>query len=225
MKPFYDFYKDASRPFKLLVVSGFSGSGKGSILDKFRDEHRTVLGRPIEVVTSYTTRSPRYARENYHFVSPEKFQNMVFADAFLEYSEAYSNHSYGTPIEGVLDALNKGAIPCLEIDHIGLKKLLAEGKIGPNSVVSVFITAPADELYRRLCNRDTETCAQIRSRLLTALQESYHVNSYQNVIFNSDLNIAVEELQEAFEGRLQTVVEFDDMQFRKDLQYILDTMF
>lgn len=141
---------------------------------------------------------------------------MVLADEFLEYNETYSSHSYGTPIQGILDVLKRRSIPCLEIDCVGLEKILIEGKIEPNSIISVFITTPVYELYKRLCERGAETREQIKNRLLTALQEASHVYCYQNVIINSDLNIAVAELQEAFEGRLQTAVEFDDVQLRKD---------
>ena len=147
MFPFFDI--DQSIPFRLLVVSGFSGCGKGSVLDRFSEEHRTVFGLPIEVVTSYTTRQPRHPGEKYHFVTPQVFMDMVLTDQFLEYNDAYSNNSYGTPIQGVRNALRKGRIPCLEIDCTGLEKVLSSDKVDPGSVVSIFITASTDELYDR----------------------------------------------------------------------------
>lgn len=207
----------------MLVVSGFSGSGKGSVLDKFSEEQRTVLGLPIEVVTSYTTRKPRHSGEKYHFVTPQVFMDMVQTDQFLEYNDAYSNNSYGTPIQGVRDALRKGAVPCLEIDCTGLEKLLANGRVDPGSVVSVFITASADELYNRLCKRGTETREQIQNRLRTAIKESYHLSSYTYVLTNSVLSETVNDLQKAFEGSLPKK-DFDDVQFRRDMKRILDTI-
>ena len=89
MFPFFDI--DQSIPFRLLVVSGFSGCGKGSVLDRFSEERHTVFGLPIEVVTSYTTRQPRHPGEKYHFVTPQVFMEMVQTDQFLEYNDAYSN--------------------------------------------------------------------------------------------------------------------------------------
>ena len=218
-------YSDAkiSFPLRFLVVSGFSGSGKGSVLDKFTDEQRTVFGRPIEVVTSYTTRKPRHSSEKYHFVTPQVFMDMVQTDQFLEYNDAYSNNSYGTPIQGVRDALRKGTVPCLEIDCTGLEKMLADGKVDSGSVVSVFITASADELYDRLCKRGTETQEQIQKRLRTAIEESYHLSSYTYILANSVLSETVNDLQKAFEGRLPKNV-FDDVQFRQDAKRILDTI-
>lgn len=207
----------------MLVVSGFSGSGKGSVLNKFSEEQRTVLGLPIEVVTSYTTRKPRHSGEKYHFVTPQVFMDMVQTDQFLEYNNAYSNNSYGTPIQGVRDALRKGAVPCLEIDCTGLEKLLANGRVDPGSVVSVFITASADELYNRLCKRGTETREQIQNRLRTAIKESYHLSSYTYVLTNSVLSETVNYLQKAFEGSLPKK-DFDDVQFRRDMKRILDTI-
>lgn len=219
-------YSDAniSFPLRLLVVSGFSGSGKGSALDKFTDEQRTVFGRPIEVVTSYTTRKPRHSGEKYHFVTPQVFMDMVQIDQFLEYNDAYSNNSYGTPIQGVRDALRKGRIPCLEIDCTGLEKMLSNDKVDPGSVVSVFITTSADELYDRLCKRGTETQEQIQKRLQTAIKESYHLTSYTYVLSNSVLSETVNDLQKAFEGRLPKINSFDDVQFRQDVKRILDTI-
>lgn len=213
-----------SFPPRLLVVSGFSGSGKGSVLDKFNEEQRTVFGCPIEVVTSYTTRKSRHPGEKYHFVTPQVFMDMVRGNQFLEYNEAYSNNSYGTPIQGVRDAIRKGAVPCLEIDYTGLKKLLANSRIDPSSVVSVFITASADELYNRLCKRGTETQEQIRSRLRTAIAESYHLASYTYVLTNNTLSETVNNLQNAFEGTLLSSASFDEVQFRQDAKRILDAI-
>lgn len=210
---------------RLLVVSGFSGSGKGSVLGQFAEERRTVFGRPIEVVTSYTTRTPRYPGENYHFVSPQAFMDMVQGNQFLEYNEAYSNNSYGTPIQGVCDAIRNGAVPCLEIDYTGLKKLLADSRIDSSSVVSVFITASADELYKRLCKRATETQEQIRKRLQTAMVESLHLDTYTYILPNNTLPETVNDLQKAFEGTLRQNTTFDDVQFRREVKRILDTIF
>lgn len=222
MIPCFDI--DRSIPFRLLVVSGFSGSGKGSVLDQFSEEQRTVCGLPIEVVTSYTTRQPRHSGEKYHFVTPQVFMDMVQTDQFLEYNDDYSNNSYGTPIQGVRDALRKGRIPCLEIDCAGLEKMLSNDKVDPGSVVSVFITASADELYDRLCKRGTETQEQIQKRLQTAIKESYHLSSYTYVLTNSVLSETVSELQKAFEGCLPRNNVFDDVQFRQDVKRILDTI-
>lgn len=129
MIPCFDI--DRSIPFRLLVVSGFSGSGKGSVLDQFSEEQRTVFGIPIEVVTSYTTRQPRHSGEKYHFVTPQVFMDMVQTDQILEYNDAYSNNSYGTPIQGVRDVLRQGRIPCLEINCTGLEKNFPMTKLIP----------------------------------------------------------------------------------------------
>ena len=206
---------------KLLVVSGFSGSGKGSVLDKFIEEQRTVFGRPIEVITSYTTREPRYPGEKYHFVSPQTFMDMVQAAQFLEYNNSYSNNFYGTPVQGVNAAIRKGSLPCLEIDCTGLENLLADERVDPRSIVSVFIVAPAEEIYNRLCRRGTETPEQIQKRLRVAIEESHHLGSYTYILTNNVLTETVNDLQKAFEGCLVRTVAFDDVKFRSDMKRIL----
>lgn len=118
-------------------------------------------------------------------------------------------------------AIRKGAVPCLEIDCTGLENLLADERVDPSSIVSVFIVAPAEEIYNRLCRRGTETPEQIQKCLRAAIEETHHLGSYTYILTNNVLTETVNDLQKAFEGCLIKTVVFDDVKFRSDMKHIL----
>ncbi len=212
--------------FPILVLSGFSGSGKGTILAKFCKENRQIFGRQLGVVTSYTTRKPRFEGENYHFVSPDEFRDMAQSNQFLEFNNEYSDHSYATPIQGVLDAVLARKIPCLEIDRVGTKNLLTRGRVDPNMVFPVFIAVQADELYRRLTARGTETQTQIKKRLAIAIYESINIGLlYPYILINDDLDKTTMQLENVFQFKQCEVDDmFDAEKFRLEAKAILGSI-
>lgn len=147
---------------------------------------------------------------------------MVSAGLLLEHNDAYSSNRYGTPVSGVLEAISKGAIPCLEIDQNGLSQLLTEGKAEPHQIRSVFITATASGLNKRLHKRNTESEPAIRRRLMNSLDETQNLHLYSAIVNNrdDDLESTVEKVMHAFEGRPRSDT-FDAVVFRNEMEQIL----
>lgn len=204
----------------IVVVGGFSGSGKGTLLEEIPSDY-CVNGKQLAVITSMTTRKPRNASENYTFVSKEAFAQMVSEDAFLEYNEAYSDNSYGTPKQAVFETIKSNRIPVLEIDPTGLLRLLTEGRVDPKQIRRIFIVAAPETLLKRLRNRKSEDKDSLRKRLSAAAKEAKMVNRlYQSVINNDVLSEAVQILMAALNG--ETVnAEFSESEFQSEMKEIL----
>ncbi len=172
----------------LTVLSGFSGSGKGTIMKELLSRHQ---GYALSV--SATTRQPRegevHGRE-YFFVSRERFQEMIRQGELLEYAQYVDNY-YGTPRSYVLEQLEQGKDVILEIEIQGARKIRQQF---PDALL-VFVTPPsAQELLRRLSGRGTETEEVIRARMRRAVQESEGMEDYDCILVNDDLDACVSQL-------------------------------
>lgn len=186
----------------LIVISGPSGSGKGTILGeynlKYRDE-KTIYS------ISATTRLPREGEVdgvNYYFVAKEDFEEKISADGFLEYAK-YCDNYYGTPKKAVMDALNNGIDVILEIETVGAMKVK---KAYPEAVL-VFILPPSfDELRNRLIGRGTEDADVVEKRLETAKKELLLAPEYDYVIINDNFETAAYEFDTIIRSqRLKTI--------------------
>ena len=159
----------------LVVVSGFSGAGKGCLMKALLNSYDCYA-----LSVSATTRDPREGEINgreYFFVTEERFREMIEQEALYEYAE-YQNHFYGTPRSYVDDRLNEGKDVILEIDVQGAETIK---KRFPDTVL-IFITPPsAKELERRLVERGSETPDKIRGRLLRAVEEAKYLSSMPSV--------------------------------------------
>ena len=207
-------------PVNIYVISGFSGVGKGTICQILKD--RQIHGKDVTLIQSYATRPPRSKNDPYTFVTREKFAAMAEANKFLEYNDAYSDNSYGTPLDSVRAAIEDNKAVLLEIDRTGLLHLLTDGKVYPKLVRSVFIVADAVDVATRLYLRGTETQPKIRRRLETAIQESYHLDLYDAVIVNDIVEDAVDAVIAAFEGNLPENT-FNPVRFRTEMEEVLTT--
>ena len=172
----------------LTVLSGFSGSGKGTIMKELLSRHQ---GYALSV--SATTRQPRegevHGRE-YFFVSQERFQEMIRQGELLEYAQYVDNY-YGTPRSYVLEQLEQGKDVILEIEIQGARKIRQQF---PDALL-VFVTPPsAQELLRRLSGRGTETEEVIRARMRRAVQESEGMEDYDCILVNDELDACVSQL-------------------------------
>lgn len=149
----------------LIVLSGPSGAGKDALLARLKE-----TGYPLEYITTLTTR-PQRARErdgiDYHFVSTEKFQEMVQNNELLEWANVYGNW-YGVPRQPVKEALGRGRDTIVKVDTQGaatIKKILPQA-------VFIFLTPPSlAELDKRLSQRRTESPSDLARRLETAQRE------------------------------------------------------
>lgn len=173
----------------LIVVSGPSGAGKGTICKKLLENNTRIM-----VSVSATTRAPRAGEEdgkNYFFINKEHFKEMLAQDEFLEYAKVYDNY-YGTPKKYVLDNLNCGNDVLLEIDIAGALKIKESFRDG----VFIFILPPSmEELKKRIVGRGTESEEDIKKRYGAALDEIHQVIKYDYAVINDDLDRALIDIQ------------------------------
>lgn len=171
----------------LIVVSGPSGCGKGTILAEILKNDNFYYS------ISATTRSPRIGEidgVNYHFLSKEKFEELITNDGMLEYA-LYCDNYYGTPRKQVEERLNSGKDVILEIEVQGAMKI----KNTCPEAVFIFILPPSiNELRRRLDKRKTETEDKIQKRIGEATNEIKSAVNYDYIMINGDLSKAISDL-------------------------------
>lgn len=178
----------SNRRGSLIVLSGPSGSGKGTILSSLVKENKNVW-----VSISCTSRSVRGSEQNgidYYFLTREEFEKKIKDNGFLEYAE-YNGNYYGTPKEEIEKKLENGIDVILEIEVQGalkIKKLVKEA-------IFIFILPPSmEELKSRLEKRGTETEEKILKRFKTAYQEINELNKYNYVVVNDEVGKAVDKI-------------------------------
>ena len=194
----------------LIIFSGPSGSGKGTIMKSLlasRDD--TVLS------VSMTTRAPRPGEidgYHYHFVTHAEFKKTIEEDGFLEYAE-YNGNFYGTPEAPIRRLLNEGKNVMLEIEVQGAEKVMDHR----SDVVSIFITTPSyEELERRLRGRGTEPEEVIQKRMKTSQYELSRAFRYQYIVLNDEVEKAV--------GRINTIIDAENMRYSRMENTILEVL-
>lgn len=168
----------------LILISGPSGTGKGTVCDLLRKNHPE-----ISYSISATTRQPRPGEQdgvNYYFYDKEKFRQMIAAGELLEWAEVYGNY-YGTPKQKVLDRLNAGEDILLEIDTQGALNVMQAMPEG----LFIFLLPPSlEELANRLKGRGTETEESLQRRLGAAVDEIKIAHNYRYVVVNDKVEAA-----------------------------------
>lgn len=189
----------------LVVVSGFSGSGKGTLMKTLLEKYDNYA-----LSISATTRQPRAGEENgreYFFVTKEQFQEMIREDQLIEYAQYVDNY-YGTPKAYVEKQMDAGKDVILEIEIQGALKVKEQF---PETLL-VFIMPPsAEELKRRLVGRGTETEEVIQSRLERAVKESEGIERYDYLLVNDDVERCSEEMHRLIQiqhNRAENCLEF-----------------
>ena len=172
----------------LIVISGPSGSGKGTIIKELLS-----INKKLWLSISMTTRNIRpgdIPNESYYFLTREEFESRIKEDKFLEYAE-YNGNYYGTPKDKIEDYLNKGIDVILEIEIQGALKIKEKVK----DAIFIFILPPSlKELKRRLIGRNTETIDKVISRFTTAYKEINEVTKYNYVVVNDEIHNSVEKV-------------------------------
>ena len=173
----------------LIVVSGFSGAGKGTLMKALLARYEEYYALSI----SATTRQPRTGESDgreYFFKTKEEFEKMIAKGELIEYARYVENY-YGTPRAYVEKQLNTGRDVILEIEIQGALKVK---KAFPETLL-LFVTPPtAAELKNRLVGRGTETMEVIESRMKRAVEEAEGMDRYDYLIVNDELEACVEEM-------------------------------
>ncbi len=174
----------------LIVISGPSGAGKGTICQKLLEQNNNLY-----LSVSATTRSPRVGEKDgvdYYFLTKEDFEHKIDNGNFLEYAQVYKGCYYGTPKDKVTDMLNKGYDVILEIDIQGalqVKENYPEG-------IFIFVMPPTmRDLRDRLVARKTETKEKIIERFTRAYKEVNEKAKYNYVVINDIVENAVQKVE------------------------------
>ncbi len=179
----------------LFVVAAPSGAGKTSLV-------KALMAREsrLSFSVSYTTRQPRPNEvdgRDYHFVTQERFQEMIARAEFLEHARVFDNF-YGTGLDAVQGALAQGRLLLLEIDWQGARQVRARLP----GARSIFILPPTRRsLEERLKGRSTDSDPVIQRRLLDAAQDLTHWEEFDYVVINDRFDQAVDDLLEIVQGR------------------------
>lgn len=174
----------------LIVVSGFSGAGKGTLMK------RLIQGNSNYALSiSMTTRNPRIGEQDkieYFFVSKEEFEQKIAENGFIEYAN-YCDNYYGTPKAYVEQQLEAGKDVILEIEIQGALKVKEQF---PESLL-LFVTPPSiKELERRLAGRGTEAQEMIQQRMARAYEEADGIEAYDYIVINDSLERCLDEINQ-----------------------------
>jgi guanylate kinase len=171
----------------LYVISGPSGAGKSTVIENLL---KSTPGLAYSI--SHTSRKPRGEEKDgvdYHFAGKEDFEQMIREGEFVEWAEVYGDY-YGTSVSGLNEQRGRGLDVVMDVDVFGAKNI----KQSFEGSILIFILPPnLDILERRLRNRGTESEEAVRNRIEKALKELANCVWYDYLIFNDDLDRAVQE--------------------------------
>ncbi len=201
----------------LIVISGFSGAGKGTLMKKLTADYDNYA-----LSISMTTRAPREGEQHgkeYFFVTKEEFEDRIANDGMIEYA-SYCGNFYGTPKAYVEEQLQNGKDVILEIEIQGAHKVK---EIYPDAILMFVMPPSAQELYRRLNGRGTETKEVIAQRMARAAEESEGIDTYDYIVINDKLEDCIAQINTIVDAAHNTPKnneEFIDT-IRKELKDLL----
>lgn len=179
----------------LVVVSGFSGVGKGTLMRRLTERYGYYA-----LSISATTRAPREGEEDgreYFFRTKEEFEELIAQDRLIEYA-CYCGNYYGTPRDYVEDQMEQGRDVILEIELQGALKIREKY---PDAMLLFVMPPDAETLVSRLNKRGTEDEKVIRARLNRAVEEAQQIEEYDYMVINDDLDESVEEVHRLIDGQ------------------------
>lgn len=199
----------------LIVISGPSGAGKGTICKRLIKEIKNT-----KISVSMTSRTPREKEENgvdYYFVSKDKFEEKIKNNEFLEYAIVHNNQYYGTPKAKIEENLSKGKNVILEIDIQGALKV----KEKVEEALFIFIMPPSmEELKERLIKRNTESKDKILERFKAAYNEINEFKKYNYVVVNDTIEKAVEKVKSIIIAEKCRVDRIEDIYLNTKEEFI-----
>lgn len=194
----------------LIIFSGPSGSGKGTVLSKLLEKRDDA-----KLSVSMTTREKRAGEidgVHYYYVTREYFEKKIADNKMLEYAE-YANNLYGTPKDPVDEMLKAGLAVILEIEVQGAEKIR---KLYPDSV-SIFLTPPSTAvLEERLRGRNTEDEETVNHRLVIALEEIRRSVEYDYIVVNDTVENAV--------NRIETIINAERLKIKRNKNIISEVI-
>ncbi|MBO5208960.1 MAG: guanylate kinase [Lachnospiraceae bacterium] len=182
----------------LIVVSGFSGAGKGTLMKKLIQEYDNYA-----LSISATTRTPRPGEEDgreYFFLNRSAFEEKIAENGLIEYA-CYCDNYYGTPRDYVEKQLEAGKDVILEIEIQGALKIKEQY---PMALLLFVMPPSAQELERRLIGRGTETPDVVKKRMNRAIEEAQGIENYDYIVVNDDLDECVKQLHEIIKAAHNT---------------------
>lgn len=188
----------------LLVLSGPSGAGKGTICESFMKKNKDV-----RLSVSTTTRKMRTGEIDgisYNFITKDLFEKSLDENGFLEHVHVFGNY-YGTPRSIVEENINKGIDVLLEIEIIGAMQIKEKY---PDAVLIFVLPPTICELEKRIVKRGTETTEQIKDRLSRALSEIRKINEYSYFIINKDVEEAVSYMESIIKAEKSNVKRYSE---------------
>ena len=194
----------------LIVISGFSGAGKGTITKKLLENYDNYA-----LSVSMTTRQPRTGEQHgreYFFVDRETFEGHIAKEELVEYAEYVGNY-YGTPRAYVEEQLNNGKDVILEIEIQGALKIKERF---PETLLLFVSTKSAKVLFERLTGRGTETEEVIHNRMMRAAEEAEGMDAYEYIIINDDLDTCVKETHSIIQSAKASAIRSEE--FIKNIQ-------
>ena len=199
----------------LIVVSGPSGAGKGTICSRIVE-----CMKDTKLSISMTSREPRGKEVDgidYYFISKEEFEKRIENDEFLEYAVVHNNKYYGTPKGKIEEELSKGKNIILEIDIQGALKV----KEKVSEALFIFIMPPSmEELKNRLIKRNTETKDKILERFKTAYNEINEFTKYNYIVVNDKVDKAVEKVKSIITAERCRVDRIEDIYLNTKEEFI-----
>lgn len=185
----------------LVVVSGFSGAGKGTAMKRLLEKYNTYA-----LSVSATTRAPREGEQDgreYFFKTVQMFEEMIANDELVEYAQYVANY-YGTPKAYVEEQLAAGKNVILEIEIQGALKIKQKF---PDAVLLFVVPPSAAVLRERLIGRGTENLNVIEARLKRAAEEAEGVEAYDYIVVNDNLEDCVEDINEIIKSEQKRVAK------------------
>lgn len=193
----------------LIVISGPSGAGKGTICKALLEKHKDLY-----LSVSATTRAPRAGEVegvNYYFLTKDEFKTKVSENGFLEHAEVYGNF-YGTPKANVEQMLEDGKDVILEIDIQGALKVKENFSEG----VFIFVLPPSmEELKQRIIKRGSETKESLMTRFKSAYQEINYISKYNYAVVNDTVEVAA--------GKVEAIIAAEKCRVDRIKDTILDS--
>lgn len=200
---------------KLIVISGFSGAGKGTVIKRLREKYDYSLS------ISATTRAPREGEvdgKDYYFKTVDEFKSLIDYNGLIEWAQYVDNY-YGTPRKFVEEEMAAGKNVILEIEVQGAMKIKAQY---PNAILIFVTTKDIETLKDRLTSRGTETAEVIQKRISRAAEEAESMESYEFIVINDDLETCVDAVNSIVVS--ESCKKENRTQFLIDIKKQLDNM-